>query len=575
MRKETTYNWFTKRGLRVLKYQSEVLQKIDKSMIEREVTILAACPSAGKTIMSIYCIEDYLSKHPNAKVLVLTHGTTILRTQYNEVLDEVQPGFSYNLVEKFTDFSHNSQVNVCLPQTLCGKNLPHIDLLVVDEAHQFYFADMVQEIIQMIKPSKQLLLTGTPSVFIQRDYPIIAIPLMIIYDEGMTADVRVEIATSSYNFDIIRDYNNDKELKGEIEIKGIETKKTLDELLSKIIEKLNDNNIRTWSQTLFTLKKTMFACKSQQQAMQIKEYFNQMGIKSALSISDIDTESKEIEYFKSDDNCLVLIVVGRGILGFNYTKLVNIVDMSTSQNIDRIYQLFCRVVRKHPDGLKKLFFKIAPKDKSEYYKYIMSGVLALTSEEFFTKFNGKNFDDIKIPVKVKTTGQKKTLKNYKNKVSSKEYEPIDFSNFPVFQFFKDVYSNDTLDKDGNVLNTYTLTDIKDVRAEFLSRKPQGYWTKERCMKSASTHGSPVTWKIDDYEAYQVSKDNGWYDECIAHMTAIFHLQTIVKRVAKKYRSLREWKRKDNHTYELAVKYDWLDICTTHMEKEKTAWSLFG
>ena len=61
---------------------------------------------------------------------------------------------------------------------------------------------------------------------------------MIIYDEGMTADVRVEIATSSYNFDIIRDYNNDKELKGEIEIKGIETKKTLDELLSKIIEKL-------------------------------------------------------------------------------------------------------------------------------------------------------------------------------------------------------------------------------------------------------------------------------------------------------------------------------------------------
>ena len=221
-----TTNWFIKRGLKTLQYQEQVLDNIKQSMGSQDVTILAACPSAGKTIMSIFTIEDYLNQHPSAKVLVLTHGTTILRTQFCEVLDETKPGFTSNLVEKYKNYNSNKQVNVCLPQTLSGHTLSHVDLLVVDEAHQFYFADMVQDIIKMTIPSKQLLLTGTPSIFIQKNYPIIPIPLMTIYEEGMVADVRVEIATSSYSFDIIKDYNEDRELKLEVEFVGTETKKT-------------------------------------------------------------------------------------------------------------------------------------------------------------------------------------------------------------------------------------------------------------------------------------------------------------------------------------------------------------
>ena len=312
MKAKTTHNWFTKRNLKVLKYQSDILQKIEKSMQEREVTVLAACPSAGKTIMSIFIVEDYLNKNPQNKVLILTHGTCVLRTQYNEVLDEVHPGFTYNLVEKFSDFNINKEVNVCLPQTLCGKILPQIDLLIVDEAHQFYFADMVQEIIKQINPSKQLLLTGTPSPFIARNLPIIAVPLMTIYEQNMCSDVRVEIAVSSYSFDVIQDFNEDKELKSEIKIHDNETCKTLDELLNKIVTKLNNNkNIRTWSQTLTQLQKTMFACRNQKQAMQIKRYFDAIGINSALSISDTDSNSSEIQRFKSKDDCLILIVVGQ------------------------------------------------------------------------------------------------------------------------------------------------------------------------------------------------------------------------------------------------------------------------
>jgi superfamily II DNA or RNA helicase len=553
-----TTNWFIERGLKTLSYQEKVLDDIKQSMSSQEVTILAACPSAGKTIMSIFTIENYLNQHPTHKVLVLTHGTTILRTQFCEVLDEVKPGFTSNLVEKYNDYNSNKQVNVCLPQTLSGHTLSHVDLLVVDESHQFYFADMVQDIIKQTTPSKQLLLTGTPSIFIQKNYPIIPIPLMTIYEEGMVADVRVEIATSSYNFDIIKDYNEDKELKSEVEFVGTETKKTLDELLTKIVAKLSNNkSIRTWSQTLTELKKTMFACRTQKQAIQVKQYFEAIGINSALSISDTDSNSSEIQRFKSENSCLILIVVGRGILGFNYTRLVNIVDMTTSQNIDRIYQLFSRVVRKHPDGDKKLFFKIAPNGKSEYYKYIMSGVLALTSEEFFTKYNGKNFDDLKIPV-IKVKAEKKNLSNYKTKNSNKKYEPVNFSDLPVFEFFKNVYNDD------KTLNTYTLANIADVRAEFLSRKPLGFWTIDKCMKSAKSHGTPITWKIEDFEAYQASKYYGWYNECIKHMTMIYHLQTVCMRTAQKYSNVKDWQKKDKSSYDIAVEYDWLQECTEHM-----------
>jgi superfamily II DNA or RNA helicase len=551
-------NWFISRGLRVLNYQADVLQKIDKSMVTEDVTILAACPSAGKTIMAIYCIEDFLKKHKDSRVVVLTHGTTVLRTQFHDVLEEVKPDFQYKLVEKFSEFDSNADVNVCLPQTLNNNILSKIDLLVVDEAHQFYFADMVQDIITQTKPQRQLLLTGTPSIFIQKGFKIIPIPLMVIVDEGMASDLRIEIATSSYDFDIIRDYNEDRELKTEVEIRENDTKKTLDELLGKIISKLSNNhNIRTWSQTLSQLTKTMFACRSQKQAIQVKQYFDAIGIKSALSISDIDTDSQEIQRFKDQQDCLVLIVVGRGILGFSYTRLVNIVDLSTSQNIDRIYQLLCRVVRKHPDGLQKLFFKVAPKNRGDYYKYVMSAVLALTSEEFFTKFNGKNFDELQIPVKhTGNRGKGKDIFNYKKKVKAevRDYEPLDFTDLPVFEFFKDVYSSDP------TLNTYTLTTIKDVRAEFLERKPRGFWSLEKCQKSASRFTVPLEWKIGDFDAYSASKYYNWYQDCVKHMTTNHRILEICQRISSRYSSTNEWKSKERESYDMAVKYGVLELC---------------
>jgi superfamily II DNA or RNA helicase len=567
-------DWFTKRGLRVLNYQTEVLIKVKQSLQSQEVTVLAACPSAGKTIMVINTIEDYLAQNPSHKILVLAHGTTILRTQFHDNLmllySEIKSDFNYNLVENFNQYDSTANINVCLPQTLNGKALDSIDLLVVDEAHQFYFAQMVRDIINVTQPDKQLLITGTPSPFIRRGYPILPVTLNTIFDEGMISDVYIEIATSSYNFGI-GDYNQQDELKKSIQFRDLETKKTLDDLIGKIVERLKiircdeSTLIPEWLPTLEKLHKTMFVCKTQLQALQVQRYFDKIGVKSALSTSDYDAGSVEIERFKKEDYCLVLIVVGRGILGFNFPELVNVVDMTTSQNVDRIYQLLCRVIRKHPKGERKLFFKIAPSTLSEYYKYIMTGVLALNDESFFTAYTGRNFDILKIPVRKNFNGRSNSLK--KN-MKRPKFRPIKFEGLPAFELFKNLSVNNY-----SLLNPYAKATIRDIRAEFMKRNPFRYWTKENCVESAMNYNSISEWVSNESSAYQTAHRNGWLKECTIHMTTnVYWTKEKCFESALKQQRIVEWQRAAGGAYGAAKRNGWLTECTKHMVK-KSPWTI--
>ena len=219
-------DWFQRRGLQVLDYQIDILEnKLPNSLAEnKKPTVLAACPSAGKTLISIAFLEAYLKANPGHRVLVLTHGTTVLRSQYHGVLKENKPDFSFTDVTSGKEIkTTDAQVVITLPQTLHRvRNLPHFDLLVVDEAHQFYFAPMVKSIIKRARPLHQLLLTGTPSPFIYRNYPIIPITVSSLLEYEMVEDLFVELASSTYNFKN-EDYNQHFDLKDEVEFRVADT----------------------------------------------------------------------------------------------------------------------------------------------------------------------------------------------------------------------------------------------------------------------------------------------------------------------------------------------------------------
>ena len=574
--------WFESRGLRTLDYQLDILEnKLPQSLAENQKpTVLAACPSAGKTLMSIAFIEAYLKDNPKHRVLVLTHGTTILRSQYYDVLIKTGPGFSFSNIEVGKDIKiADGQVIVTLPQTIRGVGgLSKFDLVIIDEAHHFYFAKdgMVQSIIEQVRPQHQLLLTGTPSPFILRGYPTISVAANRLLDYGMIEDPLIEIASSTYDLRN-RDYNASYDLKGSVEFREADTRTTLDKLLQQIVYRVTSTvknypklyagmkNLTGWSAAFGALQKTMIVCKSQEQAKQVTNYFLEKEINVALSISDTDTGSDEIDRFKIDPQCLVLVVVARGILGFNYPELENVIDMTCSHNIDRIYQLLCRVIRKHPQGKKKLYFKVVPHYWEGYFRHVMDCVVCLTDEEYYTMYNGKNFLGLKIPVQKEKYVRREPKGEHKRTVKNKleEVKPIDMAGLPAFSLFRDI-----LHKSEGPLNPYAYTTMQDVRSLLLLDIRMNYWTKERCVESASEYNTRSEWgHSEDGWAYQLAWKNNWFEECCKHMVEIYKPDwTMVscKESASKYNTRAEWKLGEMGAYSAAWRKYWLEECCKHM-----------
>lgn len=548
--------WFSHRNLNDLEYQQRAVDQCIDSMNDNEITVLASSPSSGKTLMSIYLIDRYLKHNPTHKVLVLTHGTTVLRTQFYEDIVKYKPSFTYNCVNG-KPYNDDVQVNVSLPQSIYRKNLNEFDLIVVDEAHQYYLKNMVQTIIKKGNPSKQLLLTGTPSVFVKLNYNIIIVPLSDVIDQGMSSDLYINIIPSSYHFNIKKDYNSSNELKSTVYFSKKETNETLNNLLVDIVNNTNNINKTSisydWSEILNYVNKSMFVCKSQKQAIQLKKYFDSFDIDSALSVVDVDIDSTEIKRFKEDSDCLVLIVVGRGILGFNLPELVNVVDLTLSHNIDRIYQLMARVIRKHPNGARKMFFKVSLNDYVDYFKFVMTAVLSLSKDEFISKWNGTNFNGMIIPVLREKKEKMTTDGIIRKSVSQSEIKPLEFEGLPAFEFFKNI--DDTL---------YSYTTLEEVNSMLV----EGYTvrTLETCKHIASNYKTRKEWQIKDNKSYTYAIRRGWIEECCVHMDKVYDTHTLESCMeeASKYKTQSEWRKNHMKSFSAAYQRGWVKECTKHM-----------
>lgn len=555
--------WFNSRNLLELEYQTDIIDnKIPYSLNNNKFpTVLAACPSAGKTIMSICFIEKYLIENEGARVLVLTHGTTVLRSQYAEEVEKMRPGFTWKNVESGYELNLAYQVNITIPQTIIREEIPKFDLIIVDEAHHYYFANMIKKILAESKPKHQILLTGTPSVFIGFGYSIIPIAVNKLLDLDMVSDLNVELASSTYNFNS-KDYNSDFELKNNVIIRNEATVSTLDLLLDKVLSRLKSifrddpvkyaalNNSVGWAIALKSLQKTMVACNSQEQAKQVYDYFSLKGIDCALSITDTDSTSYEINRFKKEKDCLILIVVNRGVLGFNFPEMENVIDMTASQNIDRIFQLMCRVIRKHPNGKKKLFFKIAPYYLAEYFEFLMSFVLCLTDEEYYLKFNGKNLMDLEVPViKEKRINDIPNPSKYISGLNSnytedpkikREIKVIDYVGLPSIRLFKDI-----LHKNHDILTSYAYVRIGEIRNILIREK--------------ISHEYLMGLSEEDFIDYVKGKIK---DRNIKDYSGLYSISSIINVVLKK-----KWRKKicDSMGWNFYVPFKYSDYVGTDDE----------
>jgi superfamily II DNA or RNA helicase len=453
--------WFKKRGMDIYDYQDDTITHTQINVGDK--VLWAISPNGGKTEMSICFIDLYLQDNPTHKVLVLTHNTKVLRDNYYQRILDKNPTFTHQEVTANNDVDFNKQVIVSIPSTLNKRKLPEFDLVVVDEAHQFYMSNdnpkMIKNIIKRCKIEKELLLTGTPSPFIKENqknkkeiYKMFSVPMSKIYEVGNCSDVIVEMATSSY-FITDGDYIRD-EIKESFNFGKKETYSTLNDVNEKIYFRIT-SRLRSskyfsnkellkpittpidWDVFRKELGKTLIACRNQKQAKRTAEYYKSKGIDVALSISDVDIDNLEIQRYQEEDNCKILIVVGRGILGFSEKRIVNVIDLSMTKNIDKMFQLFCRTTRKF-DGSDKLFVKVVPSDREPHFRLRLIGMLCLMHEEWFTKFNGQNFLELDVPAKKKGSGKSQSVGGKSN--GKPKREPFPMLGLPVMSLLKDLYT---------------------------------------------------------------------------------------------------------------------------------------
>ena len=319
-------------------------------------SVLAACPGAGKTTISQMVINSYIQLFPTARVLVLTEGQNTLKNQYIDELKtaHIKLNFSYG------DFSSEAQVRVGLPQSI-EQLKGGFDLLIVDEAQNFFFAEMVQEIIKKYNPKHMMLMTGSPTKFNEHNSKNFTKYAMHYIS---AEDLQKQGVFSSVNMDVVR--VSDKKSARQTMMMALQAAKTKGDDVSKI----------------------MVACPSIAYATEVFHALIVAGYTVALSTSKNDQDDGEIASFKLGQ-ANALVVVGKGILGFNDPSITALFDFKSSDNLDSSYQLFARVLRKHPKAVVKSYYRIADKD---FNKQVLTlhKMLGLMKTDIFTGFTGKN-----------------------------------------------------------------------------------------------------------------------------------------------------------------------------------------
>lgn len=346
-------------------YQPHLANKIFKECqgLFVDAAVLAAAPGSGKTTISQIVISRYLEKFPKAKVVVLTHGQTLLQNQYieNLITPNVEINFTFG---KFTSKIEDApQVQIGLPQAIHRLCWDKIDLLIVDECHEFYLKPMVQKILKKLKPTHQVLLTGSPSEFNRlkkegKKYAISYVAGNELMDNDVFSPVEMDVVPVKYRKN---------------------TKQSLCEMLDHAKKKGKD------------LSKIMVAVKSIREAINVAHYLESIGRNVALSTCKTDRSNVMVREFKKGNHD-TLVVVMRGILGFSDNDITGMFDLRCSESVDISNQLFSRVLRKHPKGIQKFYYRCGQKGIADYNDQVimLHKIKAMMRRDMFKKYDGTN-----------------------------------------------------------------------------------------------------------------------------------------------------------------------------------------
>jgi superfamily II DNA or RNA helicase len=350
--------------------------------------------------MAIMIIENFI-KSGLGRVIVIAHHTNIIKSNFIDRLVAINPNFT------FSDTDTSVDCFVAIRSTSINKiDTSQFNLLIVDEAHQNYFAKTVQSITCCV--NHQVLLTATPSKFVQAGgFDILPIArLDIPNDFFANLSFRVVNAETSITDD---SYNADNVIKSNVKFHRAEVKSMVDSVVPFIGD-----------------KKKLFICKDIQQAKSTALYLTSIGYPSYVSDSKSDPDSLIADSFKSGV-INSLVVVDRMRVGYSDNDLYHTIDMSFTHNPDVIMQILSRSNRGN-QSQSKTYIKVTNNTLNVRTRFMLAVAVSLFRADNLIAYNGLSTANLQVPVIKNSTVTRNNVGSSDNWFMPDNIDVIDFFN---------------------------------------------------------------------------------------------------------------------------------------------------
>ena len=107
-----------------------------------------------------------------------------------------------------------------------------------------------------------------------------------------------------------------------------------------------------------------------------------------------------------------------------------------------------------------------------------------------------------------------------------------------------------------------------------NKKPNGYWTLERCQEEALKYQTKSEWAKSKGSSYAVALKNNWSKVCVKHMVEKkknnnhWNNKENIAEMVSKYKTLSEWYTKSSASYNAARQNQWYQELSAHMRKSR-------
>ena len=339
--------------------QQEFVDKCMVALANNDNTLGVAPTGAGKTIMLSAVIGEMHKQNPRLRACVLAHRDE-LTAQNEEKFRWINPAISTSIVDSYGK-SWEGNVAFAMIQTLARENnlkeMPPVDLLVIDEAHHVTAPSYKNVLDHARKVNPELKILGVTATPERGDKSSLGEIFSNCCDQ-------IKIGELILSGNLVRPVTFAIDMGNATEkLKALKTRSKgdySDDEVASILdsEPLNSEVIRHWREKGGD-RKTVVFCSNIAHARNVMNSFNAHEISTALITGEMTKEQRSL-VFENMTKGMIQVIVNVAVLteGWDYPPISCVVLLRQSSYKSTMVQMIGRGLRTidpaiYPDIIKK------------------------------------------------------------------------------------------------------------------------------------------------------------------------------------------------------------------------------